>query len=205
MTPRLVPVLALAISLPAFPRSPGRAAEEERTIPLGNAQSRHEAAHCSPLENGGFSVVVAGGSSGYPGVGIRPESGEVWDLSEHGRVEAVVRNDGEVALPVSLRVDNPGHWRDEPWNTESTRLAPGETGTVVVFFGYGNGFGESFDLDPSRVRQLLFFTRGAARGAPLRGGVGGGDGRTGRNAGLAAGERPPRSGSTVPCSGRIVP
>jgi len=160
MIPRFVPSLVLAISLPAFPGNPGRAAEE-RAIPLTNAESRDQAARWEPLDEGGLAVIVAGGSSGFPGVGIRPGSGEVWDLSEHGRVEAVVRNEGGVSVPVSLRVDNPGHWKDEPWNTESIRLAPGETGTVVVFFGFGNGFQEGFDLDPSRVRQLLFFTRGA--------------------------------------------
>lgn len=109
----------------------------------------------------GLVVSVSGNSKGNPGVGLRPEEGEAWNLSAFSRVEATVSNPGNVPIPVSLRVDNPGHWRDAPWNTETIRLSPGERRTLVVFFDHSYGFRPGFDLDPAQVVQLLLFTEGA--------------------------------------------
>ena len=108
-----------------------------------------------------LQVVLAAGAKGSPGVLVLPDSGEVLDFSNHSRIEAVIQNTGDTAVPVSLRVDNKGHWKEAPWSTESIRLEPGQTGTVVVFFGRSHGMKSSFALDRSKVTQLLLFAPGA--------------------------------------------
>ena len=75
----------------------------------------------------------------------------------------MVSNSGDTSLPVSLRVDNAGHWKGAPWSTETIRLNPGDTKTLVVFFGHSHGWKPAFALDPSAVTQLLFFTNGAEK------------------------------------------
>ncbi|MAS92003.1 MAG: hypothetical protein CMO55_02310 [Verrucomicrobiales bacterium] len=110
---------------------------------------------------GGIGVAIPVDSGSYPGVKVLPSSGSPWDLSEYAFVEARIRNTGEVELPVSLRVDNAGNWRDNPWNAESIRLGPGDSGTVRVFFGYSFGFQEAFTLDPSAVVSFLLFSEKA--------------------------------------------
>ena len=105
----------------------------------------------------GVSVAIAPGKDGYPGVGIKP-SGGVWDLSQFGHVEARIVNTGDKTLSVSLRVDNAGEWKDNPWNTESARIAPGEIGVVKVIFGYAYGQKPNFALDPSKVVNMVLFT-----------------------------------------------
>jgi hypothetical protein len=57
---------------------------------------------------------------------------------------------------VSLRVENPGDWRQSPWNTNVLWLAPGNSGTLVVNFG--ESFGKpGYALDPARVSKVKFF------------------------------------------------
>ncbi len=113
------------------------------------------------LSDGSLQVVLAAGAKASPGVIVLPDSGEVRDFSKYSRIEAVIQNTGDSAVPVSLRVDNEEHWKTAPWSNEAIRLAPGETGTVVVFFGYSHGMKPSFPLDRSRVTQLLFFAPGS--------------------------------------------
>ncbi|MDQ2687712.1 MAG: glycoside hydrolase family 16 protein, partial [Armatimonadota bacterium] len=81
-----------------------------------------------------------------------------WDLSAFGHVEARVTNTGAQPLNLSLRVDNAGDWKDNPWNTESVSLKPGETGTVTTIFGYSYGKKPGYALKPGAVVNLLLFT-----------------------------------------------
>ena len=105
----------------------------------------------------GLIVNTASGEDGYPGLGIKP-AGESWDLSAFGHVEARIVNMGEKTLRVHLRIDNDGDWRDNPWNTESIHIKPGETGTARVIFGYQYGLKPGYKLDPSRIVHVLIFT-----------------------------------------------
>ena len=113
------------------------------------------------LSDGSLQAELAAGAKGSPGVIVLPAPGEVWDFTAFSRIEAVIQNAGEASIPVSLRVDNKGHWKEAPWSTESVRLEPGQTATVVVFFGFSHGMKPSFALDRSQVTQLLFFAPGA--------------------------------------------
>jgi len=115
----------------------------------------------------GLTAKIAAGKEGYPGVFLKPAKG-MWDLSEYGHVEARVTNTSDHKISVSLRIDNSGHWRDAPWNTESTGIEPGKTQTVKVIFGYQYGRKKGFPLDPSKVKQLLIFTFKAKKDTSFR-------------------------------------
>ncbi len=104
-------------------------------------------------------VTCKAGAPGYPGISIT--NGDSWDLSAFGHVEAKVRNAGEQAIDLAMRVDNPGDWKLSPWNTEHTGIKPGETRTIRVCFGYS--FGQpGFALDPKRASQVLLFVTSSA-------------------------------------------
>lgn len=136
---------------------------EDFPISLQAVEARDESVAAEYREGSGLAVSLAAGAKGMPGASVVPE-GEVFpDFSRFSRIEAVIRNTGPEQVPVSLRVDNPGHWKDAPWNTESIRLQPGETGTLAVFFGYANGGQKSFPLDPAKIVQLLFFAPGGEK------------------------------------------
>ncbi|MBP5234342.1 MAG: family 16 glycosylhydrolase, partial [Planctomycetes bacterium] len=101
---------------------------------------------------------------GYPGVTIvAPEGG--WDLSQCGRVETTVTNVGEAPLYLTLRVDNAGDWRKNPWNASSVSIAPGKSATLRTTFGY-SWDKPGYKLDSSKVSQVLLFTGKA--GKPLK-------------------------------------
>ncbi len=91
----------------------------------------------------------------YPGVTIKPD-GEVWDLAGRSAVEVKLTNIGDNRARVHARVDNPGDWRQNPWNVNATTLKPGQTGTIRVTFGesYGN---PAFKLDPANIVHVLVF------------------------------------------------
>ncbi|MDA3875088.1 MAG: family 16 glycosylhydrolase, partial [Kiritimatiellae bacterium] len=106
---------------------------------------------------GGIDVVVKGDSGNYPGFAIVPAKGDTWNLSPWGHVQASLTNIGERNLRVHLRVDNPGPWQNNPWNTEATTVKPGETKFLKVIFGHQYGYKPGFKLDPSKVTQVMFF------------------------------------------------
>ncbi len=102
-----------------------------------------------------ISVKVAPGKAG-PAVYVRPAEG-MWDLSRFGHLEAMITNPMDVPLRISMRVDNPGDWRDEPWNTEVIRVLPGKTMPLKVIFGHQYGYKPGYKLDSSRIEKLVFF------------------------------------------------
>jgi beta-glucanase (GH16 family) len=103
------------------------------------------------------SVQIEAGADGFPGINLIPKSGK-WDLSAFGHVTAKIRNSSEKAISLSLRVDNAGNWQDNPWNTETVTLAPGETGIVTTIFGFAYGHKAGFALNPAAVVNLVIFT-----------------------------------------------
>jgi hypothetical protein len=103
-------------------------------------------------------VTCKAGAPGYPGISIT--NGDSWDLSAFGHVEAKVKNVGEQAIDLAVRVDNPGDWKLSPWNTEHAGIKPGETRTIRVCFGYS--FGQpAYALEPKRASQVLLFVTSA--------------------------------------------
>lgn len=105
----------------------------------------------------GFQVTIQPGEDAYPSVSLKP-TGAAWDLSRFGHVEARVVNTGAKPLTVALRVDNAGSWQDNPWDTESVDIAPGQSGTVTLLFGYAYGHKPGFPLKPAAIVNLMVFT-----------------------------------------------
>jgi len=104
----------------------------------------------------GLVVTIQPGKESYPGTDLKPE-GASWDLSAFGHVEARIANTGAKPISVSLRVDNAGDWRDEPWNTESVSLKPGASGTVRTIFGHSYGHKPGYALKPAAVVKVMLF------------------------------------------------
>jgi beta-glucanase (GH16 family) len=148
-------VLALTFSIGSWASS---AQPDQGLLASSKAGSSHgDQVGFEIQPEGEVAVFMTGGGEKMPSVFLVPTKGDSLDLGEYSRIHARVRNDGEKAATVAFRVDNPGHWREAPWNSESVRLGPGETGEVVVFFGRSYGFRPGFELDPRRVSKLVFF------------------------------------------------
>lgn len=125
---------------------------------LDGAQIKPTSSETTAVKEGsGVKVKIAPGENGYPGVGFALGS-DGWDLSKFGHVEARLVNTGPKPITLSLRVDNAGSWQDNPWNTESVTLQPGEKGAVKTIFGYQYGMKKGFKLDPAKVVNVMVFT-----------------------------------------------
>lgn len=107
------------------------------------------------LENGKIKVTFQAGSN-YPNIQFPVPAGG-WNLSAFGGIEVTVTNPGERKVGAFLRADNPGNWKDEPWNTENTSVGPGETKTLRLTFGQQNG-APAFPLNPARIKAIQLFT-----------------------------------------------
>lgn len=108
-------------------------------------------------QEGALSVDIAPGAAN-PAIYVRPPGDERWDLSSYGHVEAWITNTSEKAITVSLRVDNDNVPGEKPFNTESIELKPEENAALKVIFGHHYGFRPGYPLDPSAIKQLVFFT-----------------------------------------------
>jgi len=136
----------------------------------------------------GIAVTIQPGKESYPGILVKPE-GAAWDLSAFGHVEARVTNTGDKPISVSLRVDNAGDWRDNPWNTESINLKPGTSGTVTTIFGHSYGRKPGYALKPDAVVGVLMFCLKSDAVQSFR--------LESLSAGGPAGEKPPVDPKTV--------
>lgn len=106
------------------------------------------------LDNGKIKVTFAGGSN-YPNIQFPlPKGG--WDLSAFGGISVTVTNPNDRKVTVFMRVDNPGHWKTEPWNTENLAIGAGETKTLTLTFGQQNG-APAFPLNPKRIIAIQAF------------------------------------------------
>lgn len=104
-------------------------------------------------------------SQSYPGVDFVAPDG-AWNLSAFNAVAVEVTNESPIKIGVAVRVENPGDWRQSPWNSEVVWLAPGSTGTVTVTFG--QTFGKpGFALDPANVNKLKVFVNPAAEAGSI--------------------------------------
>lgn len=105
----------------------------------------------------GVSVTMEPGPEGYPGVKFTPKGYPVWNLSAFGHVEAKITNLTADKLSLTLRVDNTGDWKSNPWNAEKTSLKGNETKTVSVVFGYSFGGKPGFALKPAEISNIMIF------------------------------------------------
>ena len=106
------------------------------------------------LENGKIKVTFGTGSN-YPNIEFPVPKGG-WNLDAFGAIEVTVTNPNDRKINVLMRVDNPGDWKTEPWNTENTPVNAGETKIVKVTFGQQNG-APAFPLNPKRISAIQIF------------------------------------------------
>ncbi len=106
------------------------------------------------VSDGKLKVVFAAGAN-YPNIQFPVPRGG-WNLSAFDRIEVEITNPGPKTVTPHLRVDNPGHWKDEPWNTQRQGIPPGETRTLALVFGQDNG-APGFALNPARVIGIQLF------------------------------------------------
>ncbi len=92
------------------------------------------------------------GNGSYPGADL-PPSGGMWNLTGYTGVAVTVTNAGTAKVGVGLRVDNPGDWRSNPWDSEVVWIDPGATQAVKVTFGQSYGK-PGFALDPAQVKNI---------------------------------------------------
>ncbi len=91
----------------------------------------------------------------YPAVEFPiPDGG--WNLAHFAGVQVDVTNASDKPVMAGLRMDNPGDWRTEPWNTQLNKVDPGETKTIQAYFGKNNG-APGFPLNPASISKLQVF------------------------------------------------
>ena len=105
-------------------------------------------------DKSGMTITVQPGKPGTPGISLKPLA-PLFDLSAYGHIETKVTNLSEKPITVAMRVDSHGES-----NTSSVYLAPGESKTLIDFFGY-NGTGPGDKLDTDAINQILVFTNGS--------------------------------------------
>ncbi len=154
----------LALTLHAAPPPESGDLLEIAKADFGAVKS-HKSTTSLVEENGqttGIKVEFAA-DPGFPGVRI-PAPPEGWDLSEYTGIVAEITNQGSNPLGVALRVDNKGP--GEPYNTEGGKIAPGETKSVTVKFGFSYGGNPAFALDPAAIVGMqVFASKPATDGA----------------------------------------
>ncbi len=128
-------------------------------------------ARISPRKTAGGTVLLVetGTKENWPGVTFKAPDGK-WDLSSRGYLSVEVANAGNDQVTVYCRADNPGADGVRNCETESVRLDPGDSGSIVIplfrkvhgvedieFIGMRGNPPVSTNLDPSNVTQLLVF------------------------------------------------
>ena len=132
------------------------AGSETRFVPDGAGKSQVAVAKNSNPAS--VTVTVAPGPADYPGISLKPEGGTPWDLSAFGNIQARVTNLGPQKITIGMRIDDSGGWQNN--NAEVFYLAPGESITGKVIFGYSYGHpGKA--IKSSSISQLLIFANKA--------------------------------------------
>ncbi len=130
----------------------------KRITPQAGAERQVVVAPSPDAAAPGLVITIQPGQAGYPGINLKPDTGNSWDLSAFGHIEARVVNNGTRTALFALRADNAGDWHDNPWNTEQVYLKAGERATVTVIFGHHYGHKPGYALKSGEITNLLLFT-----------------------------------------------
>jgi len=104
----------------------------------------------------GINVTLPAARANYPGIQVFPTTGDTWDLSGFGDVEAKITNTGTKLIRMTMRVD--GTAEDAPASdTEIIGINPGETKVLKVIFGYAWGYEPAAALETDKIKQVLLF------------------------------------------------
>ena len=150
----LLGIACQSVALSQTP-APGKSLIDGATAGLEIKPSSGQVTYSTSAE--GITVTIQPGPEGYPGIAITQKDGKPFDLSKFGHAEAKLTNLGTKQSGISLRLDNDGDWKANPYNAENTYIKPGESGAVSVIFGYSYGKKKGFPLKSSAVSRILFF------------------------------------------------
>ena len=104
----------------------------------------------------GISVTLPAARANYPGIQIYPPSGDSWDLTPFGHVEAKITNTGTTLIRMTMRVDGTAQAQPAS-NTEIVGIKPGESKVLKVIFGYAWGFKPAAALEQGKIERVLIF------------------------------------------------
>lgn len=126
-------------------------------LDLGKSDALASLKHtqASSVIEGAKLKVTFNAASDYPNIQFPIPSGG-WNLDAFGGIEVTVTNPHDRKIDVFLRVDNPGDWKTEPWNTEKATIEAGTTQTVTLTFGQQNG-APAFPLNSKRISAIQIF------------------------------------------------
>lgn len=102
-----------------------------------------------------MDVWIHPGKDSYPGITVKPATA-AWDLSKFGHVDVRITNTSQKPIFVSVRLDNEGDWKRNPWNAENASIQPASAETIRVRFGYSWGK-RAYALDTAKVARVLVF------------------------------------------------
>ncbi|MBN8707793.1 MAG: hypothetical protein BGO12_06630 [Verrucomicrobia bacterium 61-8] len=111
--------------------------------------------HSSGVMEGDKLKVTFSTGTDYPNVQFPIPAGG-WNLSAFGGVEVTATNTSGAPITAVLRVDNPGDWKQSPWNSQSVKIAPGATQVLQAVFGKNNGQ-PGYPLDAKKISAIQVY------------------------------------------------
>ena len=135
----------------------------------------------STIDKTGLSVTLPAARANYPGIQVYPPSGDSWDLTPYGHIEAKITNTGTTLIRMTMRVD--GTVSGQPGSdVEIIGVKPGESKVLKVIFGYAWGFKPGGALEQGKIQRILLICDQGYGGSVLPRGRLPGSGCRGREA-----------------------
>ncbi len=140
------------------------------------------------VDTTGITVKLPAARANYPGIQISPATGDTWDLSPYGHIEAKITNTG--GKPIRFTMALNGVSKGAPTqNTEIIGVKPGESKVLKVIFGYAWGYHPTAAIESAKVGKLILFLAKTTEDQSFR--------IEGLQAAGAVGEQPPFSPDAV--------
>ncbi len=109
------------------------------------------------VDKTGIAVSLPAARANFPGIQIIPATGDAWDLTPFGHIEAKIVNTGSTIFRITMRVDSPVA-NGVVSNTEVIGVKPGESKILKVIFGYNFGFHPGNQaVNSSKITQIILF------------------------------------------------
>lgn len=164
---RLMSLLLLGVSAASLQARDWDTSFEDYDVTLRNTDDSVTVTPSTTGSLDGMTIDFKSGGGSYPGIRLLPPEGEVWNFSEFTCLDVTLTSLGPKPLYATVRVDNPGHWKEKPWNNESARLVQGDTKRIRIFFGYSSRK-PGHPLDLEKISAIQIFTGKASEGQKLK-------------------------------------
>jgi len=108
------------------------------------------------VDKTGISVSLPAARANYPGIQVIPPTGDSWDLSSYGHIEAKITNTGTSPIRITMAVN--GSFTGAPGqNTEIIGIKPAESKVLKVVFGYAWGYHPAPPIETAKIEKLIIF------------------------------------------------